>query len=147
MTFTLPDDIRVVAADLAPAPDLEIPSTGALPAEIADAGPWREEDVRRYIRWACDAVADMTGEETDRAADWEVDLTAPGATRMLNRYAPWVGTVAKKWVPGGGDNAWPDWMGIVLMAAARAAPRILEGRAVDWVQSWRRRRTGAISAG
>lgn len=145
MTYVaLPEDVRVVAAPLADAPALEIPGGGLL-AEVSEAGPWTEDAVRRYIATACDWLAEMTGDEMDRAADWELDLAVPGATRLLNRYAPWVGRIAQQWMPGGGDSAWPDWMGIVMMAAARAAPRVFDGRAVEWAQSYRRRRHTAIS--
>jgi hypothetical protein len=122
---------------------LPMPEGGVLegPAETAGAVGWREEDVRSGLVWICDRLADWSGEDSDRAQPWELDITVPGTTRLLNRFLPMGGQWLREWKPGGEESKWPDWGGLVLMAAARTAPRIFEGRLMDWWTLSRNRAT------
>lgn len=133
--------LSVQAITVVDVPALDIPEpVGGLDVTEAPppAGQWQEADVRAGIAWLCNQLADLTGAEADRAADWELDLTVPGVTRMLNQWAPGAGGWLADWRPGG-EMAWPDWAGILLMALKRTAPRALaarfEGPAVTWLMT------------
>lgn len=111
--------------------------TARSPAAAEPTSGWREDDVRAALSWICDRLAEVSHDDSDRAQPWELDLTVPGTTRILNRYAAWAGNWMQEWRPGGEGSKWPDWAGIVMMAAARAMPRLFEGRLISYWQQWR----------
>jgi hypothetical protein len=128
--------IEVVVETVTDLPPLNL---GAAPAETAETGEAppsdlvTEEEVRAALRWVTDRLADLTGEPKDRAMEWELDLTAPGVTRMLNEWFPDVARQIKQWDPRRAGEWLPPWTGLLLMVLRRVAPRVLEGSVITWM--------------
>lgn len=119
------------------APGEGTPGTLGSPEAAPNPVTLTEDQVSAAIVALCDTLARMSGDPADRAQPWELAITVPGTTRLLNRWAPWIGRSISQWDPKKAGGRWPDWGGLVLMAAARVAPRMFEGRAIEWVQAYR----------
>jgi hypothetical protein len=115
--------------DLGPAPGVAEEPPSAVEAQDVIT----EQEARQAIRWVTDRLADLTGEPKDRAMEWELDLAAPGVARMLNEWFPDVARQIKAWDPRRAGEWLPPWAGILIMVVRRAAPRVLEGSVIEWM--------------
>lgn len=132
----IPIDVEVVTVSdlppltLTPPPEAaEAPPAGPAP----DDGLITEAEVRQALVWVTDRLAEITGEPKDRAAEWELQLTAPGVARMLNEWFPSVAAAIKQWSPAEWPQKLPPWTGLLLMIVRRVAPRVAEGVVIEWI--------------
>jgi hypothetical protein len=126
--------------------DLPIPESTAQ-ASMPTVGV-TEEQVTTVLRWIGDRLAEASGREEDRLADWEAAWIAPRLAKRLNEWFPDLASEITRWDPRQTDAEWPLWVGLFVAVARRVIPRMFEGRLVEWVEranQWLAARTAGQS--
>jgi len=129
------DLVVVVAPPVTALEPLDLPIPEASEQVSVPAVGVTGEQVTAVLRWIGDRLAESSGREEDRLADWEAAWIAPRLAKRLNEWFPDLASEITRWDPRQTDAEWPLWVGLFIAVARRVIPRVFEGRIVEWIET------------